>query len=73
MSTEVYWAGEVGPLDDFKHPIQDEFIDGRTVFGPWGIMTPDSWMRVGVKQPLSPGIGQRYKKQEDGRWLKVEG
>lgn len=79
MSKEVYWQGPVGPkaadgsqLDDFDQPITDEFIDGKTVMGPWGNMSPKSWARHGVGR-LGTGYGQRYKKQSDGRWLKVEG
>jgi hypothetical protein len=35
-------------------------------------MSHDSWMMVGVKK-LGTGYGQKYRKQADGRWLKVEG
>jgi hypothetical protein len=68
---EVYWTGPIGPNDDFDAPIGDTFIDGKTTIGPWGIMTPANHERLGVG--LGTGRGQKYVKQTDGRWLKVEG
>lgn len=72
MSKPVIWCGNVGPNDDFGAPIGDEFIDGKTRMGPWGIMTPANWSAYGVRQ-LGQGFGQRYKKQPDGKFHKVEG
>ena len=74
MSKEKYWIGTVGmdEKDDFGFPLDGEFIDGRTRFGPWAIMSLGSWKNNGVGK-LGTGFGQRYKKQPDGRWLKVEG
>jgi hypothetical protein len=66
-----YWTGPVGEKDDFGAPITDEFIDGATLQGPWAIMAPSTWKRHG--RGLGSGRGQRYEKQTDGRWLKVEG
>ena len=67
-----YWMGDVPSLDDFEVPITDEFIDGKTVFGPWATMAPASWRANGIGS-LGTGRGQRYRKQDDGKWLKVEG
>jgi hypothetical protein len=74
MTRAVYWMGHIGPKDDFGMTIKDEFIDGKTRLGhgPWAIMVPQSWRAYGVGT-LGLGWGQRYKKQKDGRWLKVEG
>jgi hypothetical protein len=68
-----YWLGTVDEFDSFNRLICDEFIDGR-VHGDlvWAIFTPDSWKHFGCKR-LGTGYGQRYRKQADGRWLKVEG
>lgn len=66
-----YWSGPVGPSDDFAEPITTEFVDGKTRFGPWAIMTPEMHQAHGLG--LGPGLGQRYARQPDGRWLKVEG
>jgi hypothetical protein len=67
-----YWMGHIGQTDDFGNTIQDEFVDGKTRMGPWGIMTPTAWRAHGVGR-FGTGFGQRYQKQDDGRWLKVEG
>ena len=70
-SKERYWVGEVNEHDDFEQVIGEEFIDGKTLGGPWAIMTPASWAKHGVGK-LGTGYGQRYKKTL-GRWPKVEG
>ncbi len=67
----VYWIGKVEDADDFLDPISDIFIDGRTKMGPWAIMTPKSWAIHGVG--LGTGFGQKYQRQSDNQWLKVEG
>jgi hypothetical protein len=69
---KLYWVGKVGLHDDFGDPITTTFIDGRTVMGPWAIMSPMSWVVNGVGR-LGTGFGQKYEKQDGGKWLKVEG
>jgi hypothetical protein len=69
---EKYWSGAVPTMDDFDSPINGEFIDGKTSRGPWAFMSPSSWRTFGLGT-LGTGYGQRYRKQPDGRWLKVEG
>lgn len=70
---KVYWTGHIGDKDDFGKPITDTFIDGKTALtGQWGIMNEQSWRLNGVGR-LGTGSGQKYQKQDDGRWLKVEG
>lgn len=74
MAQVVYWCGPIGPNDDFDRPIDKQFIDGKTRHGPWAIMTPESWkLEGGTFGRLGTGFGQRYEKQTDGRWKKVEG
>lgn len=70
---KVYWLGTVKE-DDFGRIITNCFIDGKTTFkgNPWAIMTPDSWFEHGYGK-LGTGYGQRYVRQADGRFLKVEG
>ena len=67
-----YWSSPVGKVDDFEDKISDEIIDGKTIYGPWALMTPKSFKKYGVGR-LGTGYGQKYKKQSDGRWLKIEG
>ena len=68
--SQKFWLGSVPSEDDFGDPITDEFIDGRTVSGSWAFMTPRNHYDRGVG--LGTGRGQLYKKQQDGRFLKVE-
>lgn len=68
---EVYWTGPVGTADDFGIKITDTIIDGKTTMGPWALMTPETHARMGCG--LGTGRGQKYVKQADGKWLKVEG
>lgn len=65
-----YWVGEVPKTDDFNREITDEFIDGKTNYGTWGLMNPETFKYQGIG--LGVGKGQRYKKTPEG-WLKVEG
>ena len=69
---EKYWSGHVGKSDDFGDIIENVIIDGKTKFGPWGLMTLKSWKKYGVDR-LGTGFGQKYEKQPDGKWLKIEG
>lgn len=73
MAQPRYWSGPVPELDSFNRKITDEFIDGRVRGdGRWACFTPESWHARGYRK-LGVGFGQRYRKQADGRWLKVEG
>lgn len=70
MRTKV-WFGDVPEEDHWGHAITKEFVDGKTKMGPWAFMAPQSFRLFGVG--LGTGRGQRYQKQEDGQWVKVEG
>jgi hypothetical protein len=72
MVKEVYWSSKLPPKDDFGDTYVGVMIDGKTKMGPWANMTPTSWKRHGIGR-LGTGYGQKYKRQSDGRWLKVEG
>lgn len=74
----TYWVGD-GPktcelCDD---PIGQEFIDGRlgpspwSRMGSWACVCPECHAAYGTG--LGLGRGQRYRRQDDGRWLKVAG
>ena len=69
----VYWIGSVPThCEVCKIPINNEFVDGRVPgLGCWAIMHPTYYKQNGGK--FGQGFGQRYQKQFDGRWLKVEG
>lgn len=67
-----FWNGsEPTRCDVTGRAITDEFIDGKTRMGPWGIMHPTAHAMHGVGVGI--GRGQRYRKDADGRWRCVEG
>jgi hypothetical protein len=67
-----YWTGSAPTQCDIdKRPITTEFVDGKTTVGPWANMCPQCFQRYGVG--IGTGRGQRYVKQEDGRFMKTEG
>jgi hypothetical protein len=68
----VYWLSPLADVDDFGRPYRGVMIDGATKQGPWANMSEASWLVNGLGR-LGVGYGQKYKKQADGRWLKVEG
>lgn len=67
-----HWTGTAPTACDIDGTvIKDNFVDGRTRRGPWANMCLSCHRTQGVG--LGTGKGQHYKKQGDGRWLKVEG
>jgi len=68
---DKFWMGTVSDKDDFGVPIENEFIDGKTRGGPWAIMTPRSFRQHG--SGIGQGRGQKYQKQPDGKWKKIDG
>ncbi|MEO6305077.1 MAG: hypothetical protein ABIP51_18105 [Bacteroidia bacterium] len=71
---KVYWTSKVGSTDDFGDTVSDIIIDGKTTQGPWALMTPDSYKKHSYfKGRFGLGMGQKYQKQTDGKWLKIEG
>lgn len=70
--TKKYWTGKPPTHCDITGiEIKDCFIDGRTQQGPWAHMSPEGHAAYGTG--LGLGLGQKYRRQADGRWLKVEG
>ena len=68
-----YWLSPLGGFDDFDRPYKGVMYDAKTKFGPWANMTEESYMEHRYFDKLGLGKGQKYVKQPDGRWLKVEG
>jgi hypothetical protein len=66
-----YWTGDVGSVDDFDAPIVNVFYDAATTMGSWAIMSPRSFSMYG--RGVGQGVGQKYERQPDGKWLKVLG
>jgi hypothetical protein len=74
---EVYWRTKIPEVDNFGYRITNEFIDGQcdpqgSFRGKWAIFSPYTWERYGCGK-LGEGYGQRYLKQRDGQFMKVEG
>ena len=64
------WQGTKPIACDICHsPIEKEFIDGATVFGPWANMCTECHKESG--KGLGVGRGQKYEKQGDD-YVKVE-
>jgi hypothetical protein len=69
---KIIWSGPApAKCDTCQAEIKDEFIDGKTKMGPWANMCKPCHYRYGCG--LGTGKGQRYQKQTDGSFLKVEG
>jgi len=69
-----YWLGSLGETDDFGEKYGKVMYDAKTVMGPWANMSEKSFKKVGCgATALGLGLGQKYEKQPDGRWLKVDG
>ncbi len=69
---KVYWLSEVpAECQIIGAPIKDSFVDGKIKGSGWALMHPTTHEIYGVG--LGTGRGQKYVKQTDGRWLKVEG
>lgn len=67
----VYYAGDITHCDICEKEVGKVMYDGMTVHGPWANMCQLCFSRYG--SGIGVGKGQRYTKQEDGRWLKTGG
>lgn len=52
-------------------PFGTFMYDAKTVYGPWACMCETCFNIVGVG--LGTGLGQQYKKNDSGDWVKVAG
>ena len=68
---KVTWqSGHPTACDICEASITNEFIDGKTTFGPWGIMCSSCHAANGIG--LGLGRGQKYRKIIE-HFEKVEG
>lgn len=73
MSQKKYWVGDPGsccqvtdaPFNGVMYAVR---IPG---LGLWGNVCYDAFVALGCQ--LGVGHGQKYRQQDDGRWLLVEG
>ncbi len=62
------WIGSVPVACDICHgKLNNKFIDGATIYGPWAIMCPACHEMVGLG--LGTGLGQKYV-HNNGSWEK---
>jgi hypothetical protein len=67
-----YWQGSApGQCDVCTKALAHAFSDARTLFGSWANLCDTCASRQCVT--YGTGTGQRYERQEDGRWLKTRG
>lgn len=75
-SGQKFWCGDAPEKCDickgnFHTPGEEIFVDGVTIMGPWANMCASCHFDMG--RGLGTGRGQKYKKQPDGRWMKIAG
>lgn len=66
-----YLQAETMVHDDFGVEIGSVVYDGRTKMGPWATMSEASYKKYGVG--LGTGRGQKYRRNEQGHFIKEEG
>lgn len=72
MKAKKFWTGSAPHhCDVCSEDISTVFIDGKWMGRAWANMCP--MCHQGSGGQLGLGIGQKYEKQDDGRWLKTGG
>lgn len=76
--TPLYWAGpRPKECEGCGLPIFTEFFDIATTVngrrGPWGCLCRSCAVLGPGCGYIGPGYGQKYERQDDGRFLKTEG
>jgi len=69
--THKTWAGNIPLLDDYGNRIDGEFYDAKSKEGPWALMNPVSYAIHGIG--VGQGLGQHYKRDDAGEYVKTEG
>jgi hypothetical protein len=69
--TAKYYSGAPELCDTCSKPLVKLMYDAKTVMGPWGNICSMCFKQYGTG--LGTGKGQKYEKQDDGRWLKTGG
>lgn len=71
-----YYSAEISKADDFQIPYTGKtgevVYDAKTRSGPWATMKQESWEKHGSGR-LGTGHGQKYVRNEQGQFIKVEG
>lgn len=72
MLKPTFWSGDVNCDFNKSHDTHLVFIDGKTKMGPWAGMCESCFRRYGFGR-YGTGFAQRYERQADDRYLKVDG
>lgn len=72
MTNPVYWASPLNGCDVCCADFPGGIMYDAVVSGMWGNVC-QSCFSLDPRAKLGTGFGQKYEKQVDGRWLKVEG
>jgi hypothetical protein len=74
MKTQKFWTGSAPHHCDICGEIlSTAFVDGKWQGRAWANMCVECHGGSQGGGQLGLGIGQKYEKQEDGRWLKTGG
>jgi hypothetical protein len=69
MSPTYWMSPPPKTCDVCQGKISTEFYDAKTKQGPWGCLCPSCFDQFGMGE--GTGLGQHYKKQPDGDFLKI--
>lgn len=59
--------------DICKRPITNRFYDMATTMGPWANMCPTCALAGPGIGKCGTGRGQQYRREDDGKFYKIEG
>lgn len=69
--SKIYWMGSNPTRCQLTgEPLGDVMYDANTGRG-WGNIGQEAFDKLGCR--LGVGYGQKYERQENGKWLMVEG
>ncbi len=71
QAKHITHANPPDKCDICKSPVEFEFFDAKTADGPWANVCRSCMRRYGVGIGL--GMGQHYRKDYNGDYVKVEG
>lgn len=67
----IKYANPPKVCDKCKQPFKTFMYDAKTVYGPWGNFCDDCFNTICMG--LGTGLGQQYKQNDAGEWIKVAG
>lgn len=71
MSKVIKYINPPKKCDDCGQPFDNIMYDAKTMYGPWGNFCQKCF--EANCYGLGTGLGQQYKKNDVGEWIKVAG